>query len=885
MLTVVINCKNKHSFDEAKDQIDKQTYKNITIVTETEFFESGSKRKHPCDEYDYVLAIDEEDRISVDYCRMLVRKAEETGSEIVTSDIAYYDHKTDKYVYSNLSPLRSICVNWDNKELNDCYHKYSEHTADFGMAFGKLIAKGLMKRTLENSCISNVNDLYKEAVKHANSFCNIHGAYYYRKQVSKKDRASFFNSITTPICSKYDYYEEMKESIASEKCKAVSFDVFDTLVLRNVYAPTDLFHLLDREYEKVFELASYNRFQLIRIAAENVCRKRVFEAHGEYEDITIDEIYTTIADLYNLNLQKLELLKKKEIELEYEFCIPRQTGKELFELAKDSGKKIVITSDMYLSKEDIKGILDKCGYKEITDVYVSSETRRGKYTGSVYKHLAKWLRCHKEEIVHIGDNYKTDVEQAIKYGIKAYHLPKCSDLFWGNEMDCVKGAPAAVIFGLNGSENDYSCSTRYNFGVRCLLSQVVNKFFDNPFTGFNSESDFDVDPYFIGYFALGMHLWSVAKWIKQNAGDYRKIHFLSRDGYVIKKVYDIINKGNSLTPSEYTYMSRNLIVLCDIEKPDDLWSFREKLGVYQASPAKYVRILSPCIAESVVENIKMEIKKAGISYENAVENEESFAATIRILQKYVDWELLFAFRSNLKSYFETIFRSNECIVDAGYNGRVESAIAKLCGIKLDSFYFHVAEDKFYDSQYKYGFSNKCFYNSHPITSYLVREQFISKLDPPIKGIEFNNGNSNIMFGNADIDEETEYITNICQNAAVEFAEDIAKVFGDYIEMIGFRRGDASRPFDYLCNYGKDLDINIFSHAEFEDDFGLSKNFNLSQYWKENLQRSNMQMVNNRNADDYEIFKKYYLKAERFLPKNSIRRAVIRKIVKLVLRET
>ena len=882
MLTVVVNCKNKTTFEKTKEQLANQTYREIRMMSEQEFVEEIRRAPRAFDGLDYVLAIDDGDSLSVDYCRMLVKKAEDSGADIVTSDIAYYDRKRDKYVYSNLSPLRSICVSWNNQEINDHYDKYGEYTADFGMAYGKLLAKKILEKVCKITPISNFNDLYTEAVKNADSFCNIHGAYYNCHQMTKKDSTSFFNSITTPICSKYSYYEEMKKAIASDKCKVVSFDVFDTLVLRNVYAPTDLFHLLDREYEKVFELTSYNRFQLMRIAAENVCRKRVFEAHKEFEDITLDEIYDTIADLYNLDYQRLCFLKEKELELEYEFCIPRQTGKELLELAKYSGKKIVCTSDMYLSKEAIQKILVNCDYVGIEDVFVSSETRLGKYTGNVYKLLPVWLNCKKDEIIHIGDNLRTDIEKANANGIKAYHLPKAADLFWGNEMDSVKGASAAYIYGLNGSENDYYCSTRYNFGIRCLLSQVVNKFFDNPFTGFDTESDFDVDPYYIGYFALGMHLWSLAIWIRQNAQNYHKIHFLSRDGYVIKQVYDIINRNVDTAPSEYTYMSRNLIALCDIEKAEDLWSFREKMGVYEASPSKFVKILAPGLSESAVKQIKNEIESDGISYDKAVENEESYSETIKIIQKYVDWKALSSFRHDLKTYLLGVFGSNECMVDAGYNGRVEGAIARLCGIKLDSFYFHIAEDKFYDSQCKYGFSNKCFYNAHPITSYLVREQFISKIDPPIKGIKFDGGIPQIIFGEKDVDIFTEYITGVCQKAAVEYAEDVEKVFGTNIDTIGFRREDASRPFDYLCNHGKDADINIFTCTEFEDEFGLSKSFNLSQYWRENLQKNNIQKMDNRNIDDYEIFRKYYLKAERFLPKNSKRRAVVRRFVKLAL---
>ena len=58
----------------------------------------------------------------------------------------------------------------------------------------------------------------------------------------------------------------------------------------------------------------------------------------------------------------------------------------------------------------------------------------------------------------------------------------------------------------------------YNqFGIRCMCAIVANKFFDNPFLGFDENTDFNIDPYFIGYFALGMHNFAIAYWLLQNA--------------------------------------------------------------------------------------------------------------------------------------------------------------------------------------------------------------------------------------------------------------------------------------------------------------------------------------------------------------------------------
>ena len=93
----------------------------------------------------YVIFIAEQDFVSVDYTRMIVKAAEEKGSDIVSCDIAYGNVVADEYVYSNLSPLRSILVEYDNKKLKEMYSKYASDSADIGMLYGKCIRTELLK--------------------------------------------------------------------------------------------------------------------------------------------------------------------------------------------------------------------------------------------------------------------------------------------------------------------------------------------------------------------------------------------------------------------------------------------------------------------------------------------------------------------------------------------------------------------------------------------------------------------------------------------------------------------------------------------------------------------------------------------------------------------
>ena len=79
--------------------------------------------------------------------------------------------------------------------------------------------------------------------------------------------------------------DDIKSEIDSHEI--ISFDIFDTLLLRPYVKPTDLFLHLEK-------LLNKEGFAQARIEAEQKARKK----HSDKEDITIDEIYDEIESKY-----------------------------------------------------------------------------------------------------------------------------------------------------------------------------------------------------------------------------------------------------------------------------------------------------------------------------------------------------------------------------------------------------------------------------------------------------------------------------------------------------------------------------------------------------------------------------------------------------------
>ena len=65
---------------------------------------------------------------------------------------------------------------------------------------------------------------------------------------------------------------------------------------------------------------------------------------------------------------------------------------------------------MYLPTEVIKQILDKNGFKHIDKIYLSCEVMKTKATGNLYEYVLKEENVEPQNMIHIGDNYKSDYE-------------------------------------------------------------------------------------------------------------------------------------------------------------------------------------------------------------------------------------------------------------------------------------------------------------------------------------------------------------------------------------------------------------------------------------------------------------------------------------------
>lgn len=200
-----------------------------------------------------------------------------------------------------------------------------------------------------------------------------------------------------------------------DKYDVISFDIFDTLLLRNVLQPSDIFLLLENEVKEKFSISN---FAQIRIDAE--ARSRTAENGFE---TSLQRIYDEIKDI-NSDVKKQ--IMDMELSLEDSFLVANPFMKKVYDYAKKKNKTIICITDMYLPQEFLRATLEKNGYKNVK-IYLSCDYMKQKRDGSLFIEVFKETGFNKDSWLHIGDNQESDYNQPRALGIEAYHYVKVLD--------------------------------------------------------------------------------------------------------------------------------------------------------------------------------------------------------------------------------------------------------------------------------------------------------------------------------------------------------------------------------------------------------------------------------------------------------------------------
>ena len=713
------------------------------------------------------------------------------------------------------------------------------------------------------------------------------------KLITKERPFNTIYSISTSIDTDVlTWGNLLKDEIADTKTEAVSFDIFDTLILRPFVSPADLFKLLNNTFYKLFHVNTYYDFKEIRVKSEERARRINSTGLNGKEEVTLDEIYERIALDYGFEREKLEAIKKREMELERELCYVREYGKQLFKLAKYLGKRIFITSDMYLPRSAVEGILEKNGYDGYSALYLSSDAGITKHSGNLFRYLLKTEGLISSSVLHVGDNWESDVQSPLRLGMRAFHLPPPTDILYGRHGRIYGGEILTRSASFSGIHDLGGLDTSY-VGYSAMLGLIANKLFDCPYVHYNTDSDFNCDPFVIGYSALGPYLYAVADWVLDNAKKegVGTVHFVARDGHLPMLAFNVIKNYVKAAPeANYLYVSRKSMLLSDIYTPNDVYSLTYKLNSTAYTPKKLLSIFRPFLNDSTASVDDVEIfTLIGINNmlkDTPFKSHVDFEVCAKELFALCNGQKLDLYRDKLKNYFSGIIKEGDAIFDIGYSGRQELALSKLLGFTVNGMYIHSNNEILNCREKIGGFHTKTFYDKKPVITGVIREHVFMKLAPSTVGYEESGCTLKPIFEEMTLDRVSTILTEIMQTSALEFIEDYLSFFGKYKDSMYYRKDDFAYLFEYYLHHSKYEDKKVFGSLVFEDDLGTGKKFRAIDFWCECSSYIDVnKYVQNKSVGTTAFINEGLARrvAGKLLPKGTKRRELIKKIYKRATR--
>lgn len=486
------------------------------------------------------------------------------------------------------------------------------------------------------------------------------------KQQFKKVKLKILNRCIKLIKRVYRN-KDFKKLI--DKSDVISFDIFDTVIVRKVLEPADIFTIVEKLYIKKYGELNFN-FKKVRTKAEPEATQVASKISGA-QSLNLEEIYRHIEKKQHIDSKVINRLKALEIETELKFCTKNEYMHSFYQYCIDSGKKVIFTSDMYLPEHVITKILINNGYTTFNKLYLSSVIRKSKSKGTLFSHILNELACPPSTILHIGDYFHADIVNAMKKGIRTYYYEKPSEYAFHRQE----------ISALRDLYED-----KLSIDQSIYFATVINKIFTH------RDSTKENIWYDFGYLYCGIIYLGFVRWLTNQLIDQKveKAFFLARDGYIMHKVYNLMNQYKQVPPCDYMYASRRAINIPTIFDCIDDSSLKVLCNIFPNLSVEHY--LDRIQIDSNLHTDK--IKEAGFNDKTdkiiSESDKDKLAVLFTLLTKEV-CEISASERENLASYLQQIefIRPEKiAIVDIGWQGTMQNSLHKLNHLFSSSMDIH-----------------------------------------------------------------------------------------------------------------------------------------------------------------------------------------------------
>ena len=553
-----------------------------------------------------------------------------------------------------------------------------------------------------------------------NGFCYRFLRKVYRK-IFKKEEATKKNNLNKE--------QFLKKLLVYD---VISFDIFDTLLTRCLYEPDDLFYLIG---EKLKDPEFFHKRKEAEKKANEVQKK----------DVNLTEIYSAYQELYGNNAKEIQ---KLEEELEILLCIPRKEMRDVFYDLKARGKTVILTSDMYLPKNVIIKMLEKCGYQDYDAFYLSNELDKRKDRKDIWPFLKTTYAGKK--MVHVGDNENSDFLFPREFGIDTIKIESGKSLF----------------SQLNIATYTQEFLQNHNISNSYLLGLLINqKMFNSPFAQFQISSLED-----FGFVFHAPILFEYLTFIIKGTKQADQLLFLAREGYYLQKLYQQYCHIFKKIPKENTYFlaSRKATIMANLKTETDLMEllnneFKGKISSF------FKQVLEINYSD---EDFMVELPK----------DKEKVAFYLKKYEKQI-FQASKVAKDNYLLYAKEVLgdyqKKNLAIIDLGYSGTIQYQLTKLMKKEMEGFYvtnsshvkryhknsklnflFDIAENEEYKKIYHYS---------------LILEYFLSAPYGQLLHFDQKDNVAVPVYNSEEMDEEKRSSLETIFNSVIEFFQQVEEI--------------------------------------------------------------------------------------------------------------
>lgn len=648
-----------------------------------------------------------------------------------------------------------------------------------------------------------------------------HVGFSQRTMLSAEDNATLFISPGRKNLFHYYALEAKSKILLAAKGKdIVSFDIFDTLLIRQWLFPNNVFAYLDEKIKIKFGL---DNFANLRKQAEHLARL------NKVGDVSLEEIYTELGKLLG-RPELINIMREAEETTELIALKPRLEVIEAAQRIKEEGKRIVLISDMYLPKKLIRKALSKYKIDFFDAIYLSSEIGLRKDRGDLWEVIAQKEKIVPSKWLHVGDNEHSDLQLPLNYGYThPVHVMRASDQF----------------FLFNEEARYWIRPNIWQEGL--LLGLLANRVFipgcaHAPILIDANKRSIEINSLRdLGYLAIGPTLSVFMAWLFEQA-DSDKIELLlytSREGYLLKQAHDLIATYRSIPNGQYFLSSRRIALIASLR--DDSSSINALLKAhFSGSFADFlqkrlgIEDTSPFFERLGAERMNRYCTLP----ENSLVCRQQILECLDILMNEAENERLLYTR-----YTSSIIDGKRAaLVDIGYSATIQRALATFMQDIVGGYYFITVEQSAEIERFNqfakgcFGHRINAFHSDIPIYQFsLLLEAVMSAPHGQLLGFKEKNGEVLPRFKAPGLSQK--YFSEIeeIHKGALEYLNDVLEISGDLFIKLGKHHGAANLSVRQLMEYRWKLGVDS-SALHVEDNYSGNDEISIFEFYDKKRER-------------------------------------------------